>query len=61
MRTCIIIVCAFIGLCACTEERAGYYIGEDAYVQFYYEGGYFFAGRLFFFVFVHLLSPFSIL
>ena len=45
MRTCIIIVCAFIGLCACTEERAGYYIGEDAYVQFYYEGGYFFAGR----------------
>ena len=44
MRTCIIIVCALIGLCACTEERAGYYIGEDAYVQFYYSG-YFFTGR----------------
>lgn len=36
MKKYFIIICAIVGFWACTEERAGYYVGEDNWVQFYY-------------------------
>lgn len=32
----ILVIVCFVGCLACTEERAGYYEGEDNWVQFYY-------------------------
>ena len=32
----VIAICCVLGFLACTEERPGYYKGEDNWVQFYY-------------------------
>ena len=32
----VIAICSILGFLACTEERPGYYKGEDNWVQFYY-------------------------